>query len=177
MAFEASALSTCRTLTTPDYANILLKCLLITQCTRILIHSFIPGNPLSCNCRLSWIYLLRNETKDSTLKHALEKISCVADPIDKHPEDNNEIDENTLADENYEYYDKGEEDGSKEKLKAKLTKLVDIPLETLPCPKELMQSIDESYGHPIQNEIRLKAYSNVASVAPSLVILLMVILI
>ncbi|XP_073945844.1 uncharacterized protein [Choristoneura fumiferana] len=137
---------------------------------------YLDGNPLSCNCRLSWIYHLRNETKDSTLKHALEKISCVADPVDKHPEDNNAIDENTLADENYEYYDKGEEE-SKEKLQAKFTKLVDIPLETLPCPKELMQSIDESYGHPIQNEIRLKAYSNVASVAPSLVIVLMVILI
>ncbi|XP_061717747.1 connectin-like [Cydia pomonella] len=138
---------------------------------------YLDGNPLRCDCRLSWIYLLRNETKDNTLKHALEKISCVSD-TEKRPEKSNEIEENTLADENYgeEYYDKNEDYISKEKLKGKFTKLTDIPLETLPCPKEL-QNVDESYGHPIQNEIRLKAFSKARCIAPSLIFLLLIILI
>nr|XP_026493956.1 connectin-like [Vanessa tameamea] len=134
---------------------------------------YLDGNPLNCNCRLSWIYVLRNETQDNTMKHALEKISCVPDPANDRrltEAKDEEVDNgNVLADDIYEYYDKSDDyNNDKEKPKAnKAIKLTDIPLETLPCPKELMQSIEETYGHPVQNEIRLKAFSNVGRDLPN----------
>ncbi|KAL4715605.1 hypothetical protein ACJJTC_006184 [Scirpophaga incertulas] len=127
---------------------------------------YLEGNPLSCNCRLSWVYALRNETKDNTLKHALEKISCITDPVaDRHSNnDKNEESEkeNVLSDDSYDYYDKNTDYDSNNEAKTQTAakKLTEIPLDTLPCPKEIMQSIEESYGHPVQNEIRLKAYSS-----------------
>lgn len=139
---------------------------------------FFLGNPLACNCRLSWIYMLRNETQDSTMKHALEKISCVPEPTaDRRSETkDDEMDSgNVLTNDNYEYYDKNDDYTDKDKEKAdanKSIKLIDYPLETLPCPKELMQSIEETYGHPVQNEIRLKAFSKVQKAVPSSLMLI-----
>lgn len=138
--------------------------------TQNLIHILISGNPLSCNCRLSWIYVLRNETKDTTLKHALEKVSCIVETISERHSNNQDNEDNdnanVLSDDSYDYYDKNEDyEVNKQKTAAK--KLIDIPLETLPCPKEIMQSIEESYGHPVQNEIRLKAFSAAGRIAPN----------
>lgn len=138
-----------------------------------LIRSFVSGNPLNCNCRLSWIYVLRNETQDNTMKHALEKVSCVPEPTtDRRSEskDDETDGSNVLTSDNYEYYDKSDDYNDKDKEKSnanKSIKLIDYPLETLPCPKDLMQSIEETYGHPVQNEIRLKAFSKEHRVLPS----------
>lgn len=143
----------------------------------ILNCHFVTGNPLSCDCRLSWIYFLRNETKDNTLKHALEKVSCVNEPtVDRRQneqEENEHSNENVLSDDTYDYYEKGGDYTERTKA-SKAKKLTDIPLETLPCPRELMQTIEENYGHPVQNEIRLKAFSNVVSIAPSFISLMLV---
>ncbi|CAB3247066.1 unnamed protein product [Arctia plantaginis] len=130
---------------------------------------YLEGNPLTCDCRLSWIYTLRNETRDFTLKQALEKISCITDPVERQlndQEDNENINDNAVLDETYEYYDKNEDYDTK--ILSKATKLTEIPLETLPCPKELIQT--EEYGHPVQNEIRLKAFSNVDKISPCLIL-------
>ncbi|CAG9788318.1 unnamed protein product [Diatraea saccharalis] len=130
---------------------------------------YLDGNPLNCNCRLSWIYALRNETKDNTLKYALEKVSCILDPVPdrlSNSEEDIENDKvNVLSDDSYDYYDKNVEYENEAKVKNTEKKLIDIPLETLPCPKEIMQSIEESYGHPVQNEIRLKAFSSANRIA------------
>lgn len=86
---------------------------------------------------------------------------------------NEPANENILADDNYEYDYK---DDYAERIKHKpnkAKKLTDIPLELLPCPKELMETIEESYGHPVQNEIRLKAYSKATIIYPSLVLVIM----
>ncbi|XP_041981330.1 connectin-like [Aricia agestis] len=139
---------------------------------------YLEGNPLSCNCRLSWIYVLRNETQDNTMKKALEKVSCVAEATnERHTSELKEDEEdnhNVLSDDTYEYYDKTDDyNTDKEKPKVnKSIKLTDIPLESLPCPKEIMQSIEETYGHPVQNEIRLKAFSKVRRLSPMGVLLL-----
>lgn len=139
------------------------------------------GNPLECDCRLSWIYALRNETKDVALKHALEKVSCILETTLERRVDTDDThietpEVNVLADDNYEYYDKEEYNDRLKHKSNKDKKLTDIPLEMLPCPKELMETIEESYGHPVQNEIRLKAYSNVSKRAPSLSLLLLLLL-
>lgn len=143
-----------------------------------LIGRLFSGNPLSCDCRLSWIYVLRNATKDNALKYALEKISCFTDStVERRLNDQEDIEtsnENVLTGDNYDYYDKNE-DYAEKKAKTKAKKLTDIPLDTLPCPKELMQTIEESYGHPVQNEIRLK-YSAVGRNAPCFILYLMLVL-
>lgn len=125
--------------------------------------------------------MLRNETQDNTMKHALEKISCIPEPTaDRRSEmKDDEVDGgNVLTNDNYEYYDKTDDYTDKDKEKTnsnKSIKLIDYPLETLPCPKELMQSIEETYGHPVQNEIRLKAFSNVQTIVSSSLMLIVIV--
>ncbi|XP_022122201.2 connectin-like [Pieris rapae] len=143
---------------------------------------YLDGNPLSCNCRLSWIYTLRNETKDNTLRQALDKVTCVAENNEIDRSLNDQIDEqveNPVSTiENYDYYDKNDEKEEKvTETRGKAIKLLDLPLEELPCPKELMRSIEESYGHPIQNEIRLKAYSKDDRNLPHIILIVMMMLI
>ncbi|XP_060804338.1 connectin-like [Amyelois transitella] len=136
---------------------------------------YLDGNPLNCNCRLSWVYVLRNETKHSNLRSALEKISCITDESNDRLSSQEDIEnenQNVLSDDTYDYYDKNEDYNAKVKT-SKAKKLIDIPLETLPCPKEIMQTIVETYGHPVQNEIRLKAFSSVGRIAPHLIVIIM----
>lgn len=136
----------------------------------LTVALFFAGNPLTCDCRLSWIYTLRNETRDILFKQALEKISCITEPVERQlndQEDNENFNGNAVVDDTYEYYDKNED--YETKILSKATKLTDIPLETLPCPKELIQT--EEYGHPVQNEIRLKAFSNVEKISPCLILI------
>lgn len=116
------------------------------------------------------------------MKHALEKISCVSDPTNdrriSEPKEEEVENSNILADDHYDYYDKSD-DYSNDKEKTKIgtaIRLIDIPLETLPCPKELMQSIEETYGHPVQNEIRLKAFSRVGRDLPNFLFFLTLLL-
>lgn len=106
------------------------------------------------------------------LKSALEKVSCVVDTAlerrMEEPDDAHIETENILADDNYEYDYKEDYNERVKHKPSKARKLTDIPLTMLPCPKELMETIDESYGHPVQNEIRLKAFSKVTKLAPTL---------
>ncbi|XP_004928446.1 connectin [Bombyx mori] len=169
--FYEDALEDMRSLVVLDLRNNLLETISY-EAIRPLVENvksssaavYLEGNPLDCNCRLSWIYVLRNETQESTLRHALEKVSCIQDPeSDRHLNDHVEATnakDNVLADENYDYYDRNDDYGQRNKFKTNnAVKLLDIPLDTLPCPKDLLQSVEESYGHPVQNEIRLKAFS------------------
>lgn len=143
------------------------------------------GNPFTCDCRLSWIYVLRNETKDSNLRSILERVSCVTDSLydrrtdseNSESEDEASIEDDSIGDESYEEYgeektyeitnnmmynDPTQSDDVSDK-EVSTRKLTDIPLDVLPCPKELMQSMEETYGHPVQNEIRLKAFSKAST--------------
>ncbi|XP_076171931.1 uncharacterized protein LOC143148961 isoform X2 [Ptiloglossa arizonensis] len=39
-------------------------------------HFYLSGNKLICDCKLAWIWGLRNETKNRQLRDALEKLTC-----------------------------------------------------------------------------------------------------
>lgn len=113
------------------------------------------------------MYAVRNETEDRTLRDALEKISCISDPNNEiHDEINDDKrDPVKVTDPNYEYYDEKSDldilyDEPKVVKLYNAVKLTDLPVKSLPCPKELLRTMEESHGHPIQNEIRLKAYSD-----------------
>ncbi|KOC59901.1 Connectin [Habropoda laboriosa] len=36
----------------------------------------VSGNKLICDCKLAWIWGLRNETKNKQLRHSLEELTC-----------------------------------------------------------------------------------------------------
>ncbi|XP_076382893.1 leucine rich repeat protein connectin [Megalopta genalis] len=39
-------------------------------------HFYITGNELMCDCKLAWMWGMRNETKNTNLRLALEKLTC-----------------------------------------------------------------------------------------------------
>lgn len=39
-------------------------------------HFYLNGNKLICDCKLTWIWGLRNETKNTKLREALEELTC-----------------------------------------------------------------------------------------------------
>ncbi|XP_078042855.1 leucine rich repeat protein connectin [Augochlora pura] len=39
-------------------------------------HFYITGNELICDCKLAWMWGMRNETKNTNLRVALEKLTC-----------------------------------------------------------------------------------------------------
>ncbi|XP_031766893.2 connectin-like [Galleria mellonella] len=138
------------------------------------IAVYLDDNPLNCDCRLSWVYLLRNETKHNALLNALEKISCVMEP---HGHDGKDkvYNKNLLPDDSYDYYDTNNNDYNNfiKPTNNEGKKLINIPIDALPCPKEIMKSIEETYGHPVQNEIKVKAFSVAGRISPDLTIIIL----
>ncbi|CAG9583387.1 unnamed protein product [Danaus chrysippus] len=135
---------------------------------------YLSGNDFRCDCRLSWIQVLRNETKSEPLRTALDEITCSFITVNKAtPKTNLENSVKILhpfkteANIDVIQQNDNDEDGSSDissqykfetttKLFANEVILVDIPPETLSCPGELvatgedslmLSSKDESYWH------------------------------
>ncbi|XP_063538481.1 connectin-like [Cydia strobilella] len=131
---------------------------------------YLSGNQLTCDCRLSWIHVLRNETKSEPLISALDDVTCVQKPreipndISQTYDQKHSFEIETNAD----VFQQDEEDVYEEaspsyKLEAtappKLEQVVvlDIPVQALTCSQEVPQngedslmlsSKDESYWRP-----------------------------
>lgn len=123
---------------------------------------------MNCDCRLSWIQLLRNETKSEPLRMALDEVTC----FQNHgkPEAKNDFNEDLVKevksmksenlfeiesnsdisqqDENDEelYVDPNPSYKSETTIKPITNEiaLVDIPTESLLCPSELIQNGEDS---------------------------------
>lgn len=98
-----------------------------------------PENDLICDCRLSWLIELKNQTKNEQLKEALDAIECslkkqLKDPMQHHHKasriSHNAIDQphQVTAEEDPEYYD-DEPDG-------KTFFLTSLTATKLPCPTD-----------------------------------------
>lgn len=98
------------------------------------IFLFPTENDLICDCRLSWLIELKNQTKNDDLRLSLEEIECLLkkpkdafqktskilhNAIDRPPQD---------AEDETEYYD-DEPDG-------KTIQLMKLKSSNLPCPEE-----------------------------------------
>ncbi|CAH2090545.1 unnamed protein product [Euphydryas editha] len=129
---------------------------------------YLSGNKLSCDCRLSWIQSLRNDTKSEPLRMALDEVTCIQnngkqeatkifneDIVKevKSPKSENtfEIDSNSgvsQQDENDEefYVDPNPSYKFETTIKPITNEiaLVEIPAESLPCPGELIQNGEDS---------------------------------
>lgn len=127
---------------------------------------YLSGNKLTCDCRLSWIQILRNETKSEPLRLALDDVTCslqtddrtVSTPIEvqqihnheksSKPEQLYEVEANSdiaQQDTNEEIY----EDTNQYKLQLTVQPVVvneiavvSMPIDTLPCPRELRNGED-----------------------------------
>ncbi|OWR54044.1 hypothetical protein KGM_207235 [Danaus plexippus plexippus] len=138
---------------------------------------YLSGNDFKCDCRLSWIQVLRNETKSEPLRTALDEITCSFMTVNKaSPKTNLENGDDRMKNLNsfetepnigiFQQNDNGEDDSSDissqykfettTKLFANEVVLVDIPPETLSCQGELvatgedslmLSSKDDSYWH------------------------------
>lgn len=98
------------------------------------IFSSLTENDLICDCRLSWLIELENQTKNDELRKSLGDIECLLkkpkDPFQK----TSKISHNAIerppqdAEDETEYYD-DEPDG-------KTIPLLKLKSSTLPCPEE-----------------------------------------
>lgn len=120
---------------------------------------FVPGNKLHCDCRLSWIQVLRNETKSEPLRMALDEVTCayVTDESTTNEKDKSNNNENMFEietnsdviqqDSNDDVYGETKPSYKYEEtiksLENQVT-LVDIPAQALPCPGKLVQNGEDS---------------------------------
>ncbi|XP_049875593.1 connectin-like [Pectinophora gossypiella] len=114
---------------------------------------YLSGNKLVCDCRLSWIQTLRNETKSEPLRLALEDVTCIL--TDANEINNGKEVNDALADGN-EAQSASDDDQAEPTAQPIVNQLVivDMPTEALPCPRQLtgedslmLSSKDESYGN------------------------------
>lgn len=130
------------------------------------------GNKLTCDCRLSWLHKLRNDTKSKRLKASLDRLNCIMDTKVKTSVPNIKVElinviskdlkKDVEKDKIYEeigeeddenFYDEmQDQDHSGDNKIEYRRKLLEIPTEMLPCPKKL--SYEESFSPPTQDEVR-----------------------
>lgn len=146
----------------------------VTQFITVLL--FFTGNKLTCDCRLSWIHILRNETKSKRLKSSLSRLNCIMDTKLKASVGNVKIEksENSykivqinnkkIVDNDYEeedeipedkYYEdamQDQENGADESKTEYRRRLLDIPLDMLPCANRLVD--EATYSPPTQDEVK-----------------------
>lgn len=110
----------------------------------------VSGNRLKCDCHISWIYSLRNETVNEDFKKSLEELTCLSSEskpevstisvsTEKPQEDqpySADTDSAQYGDEEVDYeedvssLDYDDEEGGPPR-----QKIFDIPIENLPCPE------------------------------------------
>ncbi|XP_041981447.1 connectin-like [Aricia agestis] len=122
----------------------------------------LDGNKLSCDCRLSWLHKLRNETRSKRVKASLDRLNCIMDnklktnlgeiktqikvtkvKSDKVYDDDDEFEED------YDDTMHDQETGNKIEFRRKL---LEIPTGMLPCASKL--SYEASYSPPTQDEVK-----------------------
>ncbi|XP_026730968.1 connectin-like [Trichoplusia ni] len=129
---------------------------------------YLSGNRLSCDCRLSWIQVLRNETKSEPLKMALDEVTCVLNAgknvvatsndvntafNDAKPskseqlyeiETNSEVQQDVNEEELYEDSNQYKFEPTVQQVAENQLTIVNMPIESLPCPRELVRSGEDS---------------------------------
>ncbi|XP_036142370.1 connectin [Monomorium pharaonis] len=126
-------------------------------------HLYLSENNLICDCKLAWIWGLRNETKNTKLRDALEELTCFLEsnnatqksnsedlgrnqPLeipDDYVDDNSRDGHNEDDDAENDYYDESDNENSsnshskntREGKKCCTKHLFELKPEELPCPE------------------------------------------
>lgn len=127
----------------------------------------LTGNKLACDCRLSWLHKLRNETRSRRVKASLERLNCIMDTKLKTNLGNIKIENTDLKvikqisdkiddeDDNFDdVYDEmqDQDNGNDVSKREYRRKLMEIPVDMLPCANKL--SYEASYSPPTQDEVK-----------------------
>ncbi|CAK1582558.1 unnamed protein product [Parnassius mnemosyne] len=151
----------------------------------------LAGNKLNCDCSLSWLHKLSNETRSRRVKTALARLSCISDiklPNTNYSKAEKMMDSShTLNSMAYKktfekMYEDGEgnieddpvyedtlQDQESELPSNKIEyrrKLLHIPAEMLPCPSKY--SFEASFSPPTQDEVKYYKSSSSKVVTASL---------
>lgn len=147
--------------------------LIISPIRKLIKASIVSGNEFPCDCHLAWMHKLRHEARSVKVRTSLENFICKFDakqPLNSHftyyersvigsnnlyeADDRSQIKDYSEADdfiheESDDAYDepkssKGENDRT----------LLQIPVETLPCPQVTKSVTDRTYTYPSQNEAK-----------------------
>ncbi|KAG4074394.1 hypothetical protein HA402_000373 [Bradysia odoriphaga] len=129
-------------LDTLTYSNVLPLMDNLVNNTSILSLS---GNPFVCDCRLNWMYDLRNRTKNINLRRSLDKMVCSLDKSQydpsKHTRSNNKFNFNhrNYNDDSDNYENElGPYDDLQKSIDGNaMIELRNINVEHLPCTEEL----------------------------------------
>lgn len=110
-----------------------------------LLFPFSIDNELVCDCRLAWIFDLRNRTLHYELQEKLAEIDCKMKAKEKPPGGRvrDAVDQNLAGDDD-EYPD----DESFQDTRPKYTNLLKITQKELPCP----QQYRDHFEHPSTRE-------------------------
>lgn len=107
---------------------------------------YIKDNEFICDCRLAWVFDLKNRTKNFELKYSLEEIECMMKPKDRPTGGRIRVNlddvmkKQVLNDETDYYEDESFDD--------KRTNLLQLKQRELPCP----QQYREQFEHPSTRE-------------------------
>ncbi|XP_075977237.1 uncharacterized protein LOC142977305 [Anticarsia gemmatalis] len=126
----------------------------------------LDGNKLTCDCRLSWLHKLRNETRSKRVRTSLVRLNCIMDTktsvaatklekpktIQGPYKKDLDYEEDELEEKHYDDAMQDQEtDMDDTKIEYK-RKLLEIPTEMLPCPNRLIY--EASYSPPTQDEVK-----------------------
>lgn len=142
------------------------------------------GNKLTCDCRLSWLLKLQNETRSKRLRASINRLNCV-DAKNKITaelkiEDDDKLkikkqgpdyddDSDEISDK---YYDDAMQDQENDSGDSKVEyrrRLTDIPKEFLACSNRLVHGI--TFSPPTQDEVKYYKSSSSTRVLGSFSIL------
>ncbi|XP_034832788.1 connectin-like [Maniola hyperantus] len=135
----------------------------------------LDGNKLTCDCRLSWLHKLRNETRSKRVRASLDRLNCIMDiklkanlgtiktsksdtnlkiiPVVNKKEDKIDEEEEFFdEDVNYDDAMQDQENGLDVSKIEYRRKLMEIPVDMLPCASKL--GFEASYSPPTQDEVK-----------------------
>lgn len=112
---------------------------------------FVTDNEFICDCRLAWIFDLKNRTRNFELKYSLEEVECTMKTKERPSGGKIRVNvddvmkKQVLNDEVAEYYD---DESYDEQKKTPLMQLTQFKQRDLPCPQEYR----EQFEHPSTRE-------------------------
>jgi hypothetical protein len=128
----------------------------------------VTGNNFMCDCRLSWMYLLRNETPNEQILNSLDELTCRMGPevgdyqdhdtsdglyTTEHPHVNSRgYGEDLASGHGHDSDERRARPDAATPEPSNVKHLFDIPQEQLPCPEDLQLEADPTFPFDFNSE-------------------------
>jgi hypothetical protein len=115
----------------------------------------VAGNNFMCDCRLSWMYLLRNETPNEQILNSLDELTCRLGPEEGDYQDH-DSDEGFYSTQHPRFSGPAHAEdlagGAPTPEPSNWKHLFDIPQDQLPCPEDLQLEADPTFPFELNSE-------------------------